>query len=366
MIQRLRTWARSRRAWALLLLLGLLAALATTFLCAQSQLRAARRALHRRAYAEARADLDRYLRVWPRSPTAHLLAARCARGTGAFDEAERLLAACERLGADRKALALEEKLLDAQRGTLRSDGEEMLWRRVETGDPETPRILEALALGGLYTNRLGEAMACLERWLAHSPGDSQALYLRGLAWEGLGALDKAGEDYRQAVRRDPEHAPARRRLAEYLFAAGALDEAAGLFQQLLAREPDDVTLRLGLARCRRAQGKTAEAQRLLEELLARDPPPLPALVERSRLAQQQGDPAGAEKWYRQALAQDSFDHEACYGLAQCLRALGQAKEAQDYEARAAQIERDLNRLAQLHEQMGQDPNDPELPFEAGM
>src|SRR5262249_724543 len=83
--------------------------------------------------------------------------------------------------------------LDAQRGTLRSAGEEMLWRRVETGDPETPRILEALALGGLYTNRLGEAMACLERWLAHSPGDSQALYLRGLAWAGLGARGKAGE-----------------------------------------------------------------------------------------------------------------------------------------------------------------------------
>src|SRR5262249_49323901 len=116
MIQRLRTWARSRRAWALLLLLGLLAAPAPTLLLApspgaRSERGAARRALDRRAYAEARADLDRYLRVWPRSPTAHLLAARCARGTGAFDEAERLLAACERLGADRKALALEEKLL---------------------------------------------------------------------------------------------------------------------------------------------------------------------------------------------------------------------------------------------------------------
>ena len=46
------------------------------------------------------------------------------------------------------------------------------------------QVLEALALGCLYTNRPGEAMACLDRWLAYSPGDSQALYLRGLARQG--------------------------------------------------------------------------------------------------------------------------------------------------------------------------------------
>src|SRR5262249_3923392 len=125
MLRRLQSWARSWRTWALLLLFGLLVAWAGRFLWAEYHLRAARPALERRAYPEARAHLDRYLQVWPRSPTAHLLAARCARSTGDFDEAGRLLAACRRLGADREALALEEDLLDAQRGTLSAASEEL-------------------------------------------------------------------------------------------------------------------------------------------------------------------------------------------------------------------------------------------------
>src|SRR5262245_24861638 len=78
MLRRLQSWARSWRTWALLLLFGLLVAWAGRFLWAEYHLRAARHALERRAYPEARAHLDRYLQVWPRSPTAHLLAARCA------------------------------------------------------------------------------------------------------------------------------------------------------------------------------------------------------------------------------------------------------------------------------------------------
>src|SRR5262249_12954153 len=153
---------------------GLLAAIAGRFLWTEHHLRAARRALERRAYPEAQKHLARYLRVWPHSPTAHMLAARCARGVGDLDEAERLLAACPQRGADYEAVALERSLLYAQRGTLAPEGEQRLWRRVEQQHPETPQILEALTLGGIYTQRLGEAMVCVERWLAYAPGDSQA------------------------------------------------------------------------------------------------------------------------------------------------------------------------------------------------
>jgi tetratricopeptide (TPR) repeat protein len=283
-----------------------------------------------------------------------------------LDEAERLLAACAQRGADLEAVALERNLLHAQRGTLAPAREELLWLWVEQQHPATPRILEALALGGIYTQRLGEAMMCLERWLAYAPGDSQALYLRGLVWEGMGALQKAGDDYHQAVRHDPEHGPARQRLAEYLIYAGDYQEAAELFEQLLERQPDDATLLLGLARCRRPQGQIAEAERLLDELLVRDSPPAPVLVERACLAQDKGEFTAAEKWFRQALAQDPFDHDACHGLGQCLRALGRPTEAETYDARRAQIERDLERLAQLCEQMGRNPNDADLPYQAGM
>jgi tetratricopeptide (TPR) repeat protein len=349
-----------------LLCLGLLGAIAGRFLRAEGSLRAARRALERRAFAEARAQLDGYLAVWPRSPEAHLLAARCARGTGNFDEAERLLAVCARLGADGEALSLEEDLLGAQRGTLGPGGDQWLWHRVRAGDVETPRILEALAQGHLYTQRLGEALVCLERWLEYAPGDGQALYLRGLVWEGIGDLHRAGADYRRAVRRDPEHVPARQRLAEYLLHVHKLKEAARLFRQLLEQRPGEAMFVLGLARCRRLQAKTAEARRLLDGLIARPSPPPPVLVERSRLAQQEGQFRAAEKWYRQALVQDPFDYDACFGLAQCLRALGRPGEARKYEARRARVERDLNRLRALHAQLGKNPNDLELAYEAGL
>lgn len=360
--RRMRSW----RTWAALVIVGILAAVAARGLWAEYHLRAARRALQRRAYPEARAHLGCYLSVWPRSPAAHLLAARCARGVGAFDEAEQLLADCRKLEADPKAVALEQDLLDAQQGTLDRAGFERLWSRAEQNGPETAAILEALASGCLYTNRLPEAMACLDRWLASAPGDSQALYLRGLVWEGMGILPRAKEDYQEAVRRDPQHVPARKRLAEYLLAAGALEESGQMFQQLLERDPGDAALLVGLARCRRTQARFDEARRLLDEVLARDAPPPTALVERARLAQQQGDCPAAEKWFRRALARDAFDDEAWYGLGRCLRELGRLAEAKDCEDRVARIKKDVERLHRLHEQMGKGVKGPEIPCEAGM
>jgi tetratricopeptide (TPR) repeat protein len=366
MLQRLLPWIRSKRTWVLLLLFGLLAAIAGHFLWVEHLLRAARHDLERRAYHEAQAHLASYLRTWPNSTTAHLLAVRCARGVGDLDEAERLLAACPQRGADYESVAMERSLLYAQRGTLAPEGVERLWRRVEQQHPETPRILEALTLGAIYTQRLGAAMECVERWLAYTPGDSQALYLRGLVWEGMGALQKAGDDYRQAVRHDPEHALARQRLAEYLTYIGEYQEAAELFEHLLAQQPDDAMLLLGLARCRRLHGEIAQAEQLLDQVLARDSPPVPALVERAGLAQEKREFNAAENWFRQALARDPFDRDGCHGLGQCLRALDRPLEAETYETRRAQIDRDLESLAKLCEEMGKNPNDADLPYQAGM
>src|SRR5437867_7368816 len=151
MLPRFLASVRSRRRWALLLVVGVAAALAGRFFWAEFQLRAARRALERRAYPEAQAHLQRYLQVWPRSATAHLLGARCSRGAGNFDEAASLLAACRHVHADHDALIPEEYLLDAQRGTVGPVEDEALRHRLERGGPETPDILEAMALGCLYT-----------------------------------------------------------------------------------------------------------------------------------------------------------------------------------------------------------------------
>ncbi|HKB37463.1 MAG TPA: tetratricopeptide repeat protein, partial [Gemmataceae bacterium] len=176
----------------------------------------------------------------------------------------------------------------------------------------------------------------------------------------------ARDDFRDALRRDPDHGLARAHLAECLLNTGDPDEAAGHFLQLLEREPNDPTALLGLARCRRRQARPDEAQRLLDRLLAGDAVPVAALVERAGLCQERGAYREAVKWYREALKRDSSDPDACYALARCLRAQGRQKEAQTYEARAAEIEGDLHTLAQLTERMLTAPGDPELPYRAGM
>jgi tetratricopeptide (TPR) repeat protein len=182
----------------------------------------------------------------------------------------------------------------------------------------------------------------------------------------MGALQKAGEDYRQAIRLDPDHLPARQRLAEYLLSIGEHQEAAVLFEQLFQWQRHDAASVLGLAKCRRLQGDIAEAERLLDDLLIYESAYTPALVERASLALDQSKFDSAERWFRQALDQDPFDRDACYGVARCLRALGRSPEAEVYEARRMQIDRDLERLAELCAEMGRNPNDADLPYEAGM
>jgi tetratricopeptide (TPR) repeat protein len=333
---------------------------------AEYHLRAGRQALDRHAPAEAREHLAKYLRVWPRGGTGLLLGARAARALGDFAEAERLLAECERLGADRDALALEEHLLDAQRGNLEPAGEEYLRARLRRNPAEAPRILEAMTLGYLYTYRLGEALRCLEVWLGDHPDDAQALCLRGWVREGMQDRDGAGEDYRRAVAADPAHAEARRHLAEYLLSTLKTREAAGHFEHLLAEAPDDPRLLLGLARCRARLGQADEARRLFDRLLARDPRDALALRERALLERDQEQFAEAGRWFRAAVAADPHDRDACYGLAQVLEKQGQADEARRYRDRAREIDRDAGELRDLLSRVAGAPGDAELRYRAAL
>src|SRR5438270_11550265 len=61
------------------LLLAALTAAGGVYLWAEAQLRAARAALEGDRLDEARRRVDRYLSVWDRNPSAHLLAARVKR-----------------------------------------------------------------------------------------------------------------------------------------------------------------------------------------------------------------------------------------------------------------------------------------------
>src|SRR5262245_526670 len=84
------------------------------------QWHAAERALKEGRDAEARGHLRLCLRVWPRSVPVHLLAARAARLSGEFTEAEDHLNTCKRLqkGEASEATQLEFLLMRAQTGEV--------------------------------------------------------------------------------------------------------------------------------------------------------------------------------------------------------------------------------------------------------
>lgn len=350
----------------MLVLGGVALTIAGRWLWGEYHFRAGRQALERRDYAGGRGHLRKCLAVWPRGPATHLLAARAAVGVGAYAEAERHLDASEELGGERQAIRLERHLLDAQRGTLSPLAEELLHGRVGQSGPETGRILEALIFGYLYTYRLGEAQACLARWLALEPENAQALYLRGLVREGLQQLPEAGADYRRAVEIDPNHAAARQRLAEFLLHEGQGADAAEQFERLHSTRPDDPAVLFGLARAWRQVGKLAEARNLLDRLLADHPDHLGAVKLRGQVAFSDQDPARAERCYRKALQLDASDTEACYGMARALVARDRRKEADGFLERGRAIERDLAQLRELHEKIGREPGNAQLRYEAGL
>ncbi len=357
-----------RRVGLLVLLAGLAGAgtVAGRHLWAWHHFRAAVRALEQGAVPRARRHLGRCLKVWPNGVETRLLAARAARLAGAYDEAERHLQVCEQAGGDTPALRLELQLLQAQQGDLSPPLESLLWGRIAEDHPQTTLIFEALALGYLYVYRLGEAYDCLTQWLAREPNQPQALYLRGLVREGLQQLSQAGADYRRAVELAPEHYFARKRLAEYQLFSHQANEAAEHFERLLQEEPDSPELRFGLARCRREQGDHEAAREILDRLLDEQKPRFAWLMERARLAQAETDHAAAEKWFRRAHEHDPHDPDVCYALAACLSRRGQKEEARRLRQRGKEIERDLEQLRHLHEQIGKRPGDAELRYQAGL
>jgi tetratricopeptide (TPR) repeat protein len=325
--------------------------------------RAAERAIARRDFDEARGHLAVCLEAWPDRASTLLLAARTARRAGRFDEAERHLAHLQARHGTSDQTALEWAMLSAERGDL-GKAEVYLKSKVGPDHPDAPLVYEALAHGYLLTDRPIDLLDCTDAWLQVRPGDSQALYYRGRAWERLTNWDKAAEAHRQAVEADPDNDDARLHLAQLLLlmdkdAAQALDH----FERVRARRPSDPDVILGLAGCQKALGHPDAARELLDGLLTSHPNHPRALGQRGQLALDEGDPARAEDLLRRAFALAPEDREALNGLIRALAAQGK-KEAQELEPRLEQLNADLSRYHDLVRAAAKDPGNLALRTEA--
>jgi tetratricopeptide (TPR) repeat protein len=326
--------------------------------------RAADRALARWDFDAARAHLAICLDVWPNGADTLLQAARTARRSGHFDEAERYLTHLQRSRGISEKTEIEWALLSVERGDVYRV-EAYLKETVGPNHPDAPLVYEALARGYLHTDRLVELLQDTDDWLQIRRGDPHALYYRGWAWERLGNLQEALSAYRDSVAADPDNPEARLRLADLMLHDQAAPEALEHYQRAHALRPSDIAATLGLARCLKALGNMAAARELLDGVLAEHPDHPRALTERGQLAlEDENDPALAERWLQRAVAVDPADQEALSALVRTMTMQSKHEEAKKWEPRLKQLREDLERYKEIVRIVAKEPRNLALRTEA--
>lgn len=296
------------------------------------QWQAAQAALKAERPAEARDRLRFCLRVWPRSPDVHLLAARSARVVGDFAAAEAHLNRCIELedGAS-EGVQLEFLLMRVQTGELDGDHSPLpaLFDAVQKGHSESALILDTIAQAYIKRLRYKPAYACLNLWVEVQPDAARPYQWRGLVRERLNNHKGAMEDYLRALERDPDLLPVRVRVAEMLLEDKQAPEALPHLERLMRQAPDDPRVQARMGMCRYLQGRSDEARRLMEGA-APHLPKDPALhVALANLDLQEGRATQAEERLRFLLEAEPSDTEALFVLASALRFQNRTKEAGD-------------------------------------
>jgi tetratricopeptide (TPR) repeat protein len=341
-------------------------AIAGFYAYAHHKWHAAQVAVKENRLAEAHADLDVCLFFWPRDVEVRLLAARAARLSGEFEEAESQLNRCLRLqGGSSQATQLEFLLMRVQTGEI-DDVAAQLMEYVGSQHPESPLILETMARAYMYNVRYGLAYACLNRWINEVPDAAKAFQWRGWVGERMNNVEGALRDYLRSLELEPDQDTIRLRVAEIYLERTRLAEALPHLEFLRKQFPrrPDVLGRLGQYYSLR--GQPEEARHLLEQAIAQLPDDPLVLTYLAKLDLQEGRAAQAEKWLRHLLKLDPADPEAQYNLAASLQLQGRDKEAKatldQYEKNLAMLRRQT-RL--LQDEADRPTTDPNVAYEVG-
>lgn len=295
----------------------------------------------------ARAHLEECLKVWPGSAEVHFQLARTARRDGDFATARQELAAAKRLGWPEAAIELEHLLIQAQSGSVR-EVQEILKSRVETGHEDSEIILEALTTGYLHNNFLADAYVAALYWQKLFPRRWQAHLIMGIIFERRHRADLAVAEYRKVLELKPDQLQARLQLASLLLTYSKLyAEALEQYQELVRYHPDDPAGWVGVANCLRALQRYDEAKAHVEQVLARHPDYPEALLLRAQLAWDVEQLDEALEWAQKAIQRIPHDLTANHLMATVLYELGRAEEAEPYNRRRVELERDIRRLMEI-------------------
>jgi Tfp pilus assembly protein PilF len=116
-----------------------------------------------------------------------------------------------------------------------------------------------LALTYIQLGQFEKAAALLAKALALNPGNSRALYYRGLVEERTNQDERALADFRKVVGNYPQSRDARRELGTMELARHQYEDALQQFQALQQIDPDDLSAHFNLAILYRHLGMNSEA-----------------------------------------------------------------------------------------------------------
>ncbi len=322
----------------------------------------AERALERRDFKEAQAHLAVCLEIWPRGGRTHFLLARTARRSGDLVEAQRQLDLCRDLDVDSADLSFEQDLLAAQRGAM-GPVERALVDRLQHNDEMAPLILEALAQGYAANHRASDALYIANQLLERIPDHLEGRHYRGWALEKLNHIPEAIDNYREALKIDPDCEWANLALGELLLLKQNPEVALEHFERVLRHSPDNPVLLFATARCRRELRQFDEAQKLIDQVLATGYLEYAVVRERGEIALDAGRVTEAESWLRRAYGLRPKDYETNFKLGVCLGRLHKDAESREFLARAEAIDAKRKHLHEMNGEVAKHPYDPQVRYE---
>ncbi|HXW89081.1 MAG TPA: tetratricopeptide repeat protein [Terriglobales bacterium] len=180
-----------------------------------------------------------------------------------------------------------------------------------------PRDEDALLYKGQILNAQGhfaDAVQVLQTILNDNPGNAMAHYHLGVALNGLGNMERAEGEWRQAVTTRPDLLDAQTALAAVALRKGDIDALAVIGDQVVNSRPSlpNGYLLRAMAEIKRHRFAEADADLLKARQLAPDTPG--PYIQTGNLRVAQGRRKEAETAYGQALKADPSSLEALRGL----------------------------------------------------
>ena len=211
-------------------------------------------------------------------------------------------------------------------------------RELEARRPGETECLWLLGVALLDQGKAEESLATLERALASAPESADTRVDLARALRRAGRTAEARAEVRRVLEREPHHHRAWLAYGDVLVDLGRFTDAATAFER--ARLTDPYRARVEEATAALTAGERRRSETIFREILRADPGHVAALCGLAALSLAADVPEDAERLLRHALAQSAHTPLAWRGLAEALIALGRLAEADAAARHATQIEPD--------------------------